>query len=186
MSFDLGSGLGRLNSNGERYNDGKWHNVQINRLERHAKLTIDTADVTEGESPGSMFEMSVSDSFYVGGLPRNIETRFTVAPFRGCVKNLKLDLEYVDLNRAKAAKGVQTTCLNKDVRLVSLVSERSYAQFNNLTIDKRAELLLRVRSSQADAHIATLIVSDVSLLNFHLQCFLYFMILILICMYADT
>lgn len=48
--------------------------LQINRVERQAKLTIDGTDVTEGESPGSLFEMSVSDSFYVGGLPRNIET----------------------------------------------------------------------------------------------------------------
>lgn len=74
LSFDLGSGLGRLTSNAEHYNDGKWHMLQINRVERQAKLTIDGTDVTEGESPGSLFEMSVSDSFYVGGLPRNIET----------------------------------------------------------------------------------------------------------------
>lgn len=74
LSFDLGSGLGRLTSHGEQYNDGKWHMLQINRVERQAKLTIDGTDVTEGESPGSLFEMSVSDSFYVGGLPRNIET----------------------------------------------------------------------------------------------------------------
>lgn len=49
--------------------------VQINRVERQAKLEVDGGhDVTEGESPGSMFEMSISDSFFVGGLPRNIQT----------------------------------------------------------------------------------------------------------------
>uniref|UniRef100_A0A915EU75 Uncharacterized protein n=1 Tax=Ditylenchus dipsaci TaxID=166011 RepID=A0A915EU75_9BILA len=121
LSFDLGSGLAELLSNEGNYNDGKWHNVHINRVERQAKLEIDGKDVTEGESPGSLFEMSVSDSFYVGGLPRNIETRFTVQPFRGCIKNLKLDSEYINLSKAKATKGVQSSCLNKEVRVEELV-----------------------------------------------------------------
>lgn len=88
--------------------------------------------------------------------------RFTVLPFRGCIKNLKLDSEYVSLNRAKATKGVQTSCLNKEVRVVSLVSERSYAQFQNLTIEKQLELSFRLRTALTDAHIATVSVSDVS------------------------
>lgn len=49
--------------------------VNINRVERHAKLEIDGGhNVVEGESPGSMFEMSISDSFFVGGLPSNLKT----------------------------------------------------------------------------------------------------------------
>ena len=73
LSFDLGSGVGRLTSSGENYNDGKWHIVQINRVERQAKLEVDGTDVVEGESPGTMFEMSVSDSIYLGGLPQTVE-----------------------------------------------------------------------------------------------------------------
>lgn len=76
----------------------------------------------EGESPGSMFEMSVSDVFFVGGLPANVETRFTVHPFRGCVRNLKLDNEYVALSRARSTKGVQMGCANKEVRVCLLES----------------------------------------------------------------
>jgi hypothetical protein len=74
LSFDLGSGLGKLTSNGDNYNDGKWHMIHINRQGRQAKLEVDGTDVIEGESPGTMFEMSVSDSFYLGGLPQNVET----------------------------------------------------------------------------------------------------------------
>ena len=73
LSFDLGSGVGRLTSNNDKYNDGKWHIVHINRVERKAKLEVDGNDVTEGESPGTMFEMSVSDSIYLGGLPQGVE-----------------------------------------------------------------------------------------------------------------
>lgn len=89
--------------------------------------------------------------------------RFTVLPFRGCIKNLKLDSEYISLNRAKSTKGVQTSCLNKEVRVVSLVSERSYAHFANLTIERQLELSFRMRTTQSDAHVATVSVSDVSL-----------------------
>lgn len=53
--------------------------VQINRVERQAKLEIDGGyDVIEGESPGSMFEMSISDSFFLGGLPPSIEKYFCI------------------------------------------------------------------------------------------------------------
>lgn len=84
LSFDLGSGVGKLVSKGENYNDGKWHMVSINRVERQAKLEVDGTDTVEGESPGTMFEMSVSDSFYLGGLPSNIETYV----LKGPIKNL--------------------------------------------------------------------------------------------------
>uniref|UniRef100_A0A914HKE2 Uncharacterized protein n=1 Tax=Globodera rostochiensis TaxID=31243 RepID=A0A914HKE2_GLORO len=134
LSFDLGSGLVKLLSNGEQYNDGNWHLVQMDRQERSAKLKIDDTDKVEGESPGSMFEMSVSDVFYIGGLPSNIDARFTVHAFHGCMRNLKLDDGYVELAHARATKGVQLGCVNKEVRIGTLLSERAYAQFTGLKL----------------------------------------------------
>lgn len=82
-------------------------------------------------------------------------------PFRGCIKNLKLDSEYVNLNRAKATKGVQNSCPNKDVRTISLISKSSFAKFKNLNIDKEIEFSLRIRTDQTYAHIASVTISDV-------------------------
>ncbi|KAL3080577.1 hypothetical protein niasHT_036523 [Heterodera trifolii] len=145
LSFDLGSGLGKLLSNGQRYNDGKWHLVQMDRQERSAKLKIDDTDKVEGESPGSMFEMSVSDVFFIGGLPSNIDARFTVHPFHGCMRNLKLDDEYVELARARVTKGVQLGCANREVRIGTLLSERAYAQFTGLKLSSNNQLQLSFR-----------------------------------------
>uniref|UniRef100_A0A915EQH0 Laminin G domain-containing protein n=1 Tax=Ditylenchus dipsaci TaxID=166011 RepID=A0A915EQH0_9BILA len=139
LSFDLGSGLAKLLSNEGNYNDGKWHNVHINRVERQAKLEIDGKDVTEGESPGSLFEMSVSDSFYVVDCPEILRP---------------------GSHKAKATKGVQSSCLNKEVRVVSLISERSHAQFTGLNVDKQIELSLRFRTTQPSAHLATVMIAD--------------------------
>ena len=90
LLFDLGSGPAKLLSNGENYADGKWHLVEVDRMERAAKLEVDGTDKVrrnflenefillklqmEGESPGTLFEMSVSDSFFLGGLPSSIES----------------------------------------------------------------------------------------------------------------
>lgn len=74
LSFDLGSGLVQLPSNQNKYNDGQWHLIQIHRTGRQAKLVVDHTDTVDGESPGKLFEMSLTDSFYLGGLPQNTET----------------------------------------------------------------------------------------------------------------
>ena len=44
LLFDLGSGPAKLVSNGENYNDGKWHLVGVDRMERAAKLEVDGTD----------------------------------------------------------------------------------------------------------------------------------------------
>ena len=42
-------------------------------------------------------------------------SRFTVHPFRGCIRNLKLDSEYINLSRPRNTKGVQASCLAREV-----------------------------------------------------------------------
>lgn len=44
LLFDLGSGPAKLMSNGENYNDGKWHLVEVDRMEKTAKLEVDGTD----------------------------------------------------------------------------------------------------------------------------------------------
>lgn len=79
-----------------------------------------------------------------------------IHPFRGCIKNLKLDFEYVNLNRAKETIGVQSSCPNKEVRTASFISQNAYSKFTSLSVEKELELLLRFKTSQSSAHIATI------------------------------
>jgi hypothetical protein len=89
--------------------------------------------------------------------------RFTVTPFRGCLKNLKLDDEYVELRNAKASKGVQNSCPTKEIRVASLVSERSFARWTgNSAGSDRLHVSLRFRTQEDNAHIATVSASNVS------------------------
>ena len=44
LLFDLGSGPAKLVSNEEKYNDGKWHLVEVDRNEKTAKLQVDGSD----------------------------------------------------------------------------------------------------------------------------------------------
>lgn len=74
LSFDFGSGVGRLTSTGNNYNDGRPHSVYVHRLERHARMQVDDNDISEGDSPGTMFELSLSDVFYLGGVPSDVST----------------------------------------------------------------------------------------------------------------
>lgn len=74
LSFDFGSGVGRLTSTANDYNNGQLHSVYVHRLERHARMEIDENDISEGNSPGTMFELSLSDAFYLGGVPSDVST----------------------------------------------------------------------------------------------------------------
>lgn len=48
--------------------------MYVNRVERHSRMQVDDTDVSEGDSPGTMFELSLSDVFYLGGVPADIST----------------------------------------------------------------------------------------------------------------
>uniref|UniRef100_A0A7E4ULG0 Laminin subunit alpha-1 n=1 Tax=Panagrellus redivivus TaxID=6233 RepID=A0A7E4ULG0_PANRE len=160
LSFDLGSGVRRIKSNNGTYNNGKMHTIQINRNERHAKLIVDSNDIVEGESPGTMFEMSISDSIYLGGLPQEVNARFTVQPLRGCLKNLKIDSDYANLGQYSAAKGIQPSCPYTLVRTASLISERAQLTVPKLAAKDKFDLSLRFRTQQTPAHIVSVLSAE--------------------------
>ncbi|TMS36985.1 hypothetical protein L596_004022 [Steinernema carpocapsae] len=165
LTFDVGSGLEKIESVKGEYNDGKWHTIQVHRNERHAKLEVDGTDHVEGESPGTMFEMAVSDSFYLGGLPSSVQTNFAVEPFNGCLKNLKLESKYVRLNKAVMSKGTQKSCPNKIVRVASFLSERASAQFEGISVRATVDLTLRYKTHEQKAMIVSITHEDTEVLR---------------------
>jgi hypothetical protein len=78
------------------------------------------------------------------------------------MKNLKLEDEYVELRNAKTTKGVQNSCPNKEIRVASLVSERSFVRWTGSVSDQKLRLFLRFRTQNHDAHILTLSAQNVS------------------------
>ncbi|KAM3726093.1 Laminin-like protein [Dirofilaria immitis] len=158
LSFDFGSGVGKVISTGKNYNDGRSHSVYVHRLERHARIQVDDNDVSEGDSPGTMFELNSSDVFYLGGVPSDVLTRTTVVSMNGCIEHVKLDNRLIDLSKSKTARGVQSGCNARNVRIVSMVSEHSTATFNNFSAKKNyVELALRFKTKQPSGILASVI-----------------------------
>uniref|UniRef100_A0A1I8EZU5 Uncharacterized protein n=3 Tax=Wuchereria bancrofti TaxID=6293 RepID=A0A1I8EZU5_WUCBA len=158
LSFDFGSGVGRLTSTGNNYNDGKPHCVYVHRLERHARMQVDDSDVSEGDSPGTMFELSLSDVFYLGGVPSDVSTRTAVVSMNGCIERVKLDNRLVDLSKSRTARGVQLGCSARNVRVVSMVSERSSATFSGFNAkEDYLELTFRFKTKRSSGILASVI-----------------------------
>ncbi|KAL3982290.1 Laminin EGF-like (Domains III and V) family protein [Acanthocheilonema viteae] len=169
LSFDFGSGVGRLTSIGSNYNDGKPHSVYVHRLERHALMKVDDNDVSEGDSPGTMFELSLSDVFYLGGVPSDVSTRTTVVPMNGCIEHVKLDNRLMDLSKSRTAKGVQLGCSARHVRVISMVSERSTATFSTFNAKKDyLEMTFRFKTNQPSGILAS-VISDEQEVLFQLR-----------------
>ncbi len=74
LRFDFGSGVAQVTSSKSTYNNGSWHVAHVHRVERHAILKVNEEDSAEADAPGTMFELSVSDVFYIGGLPPSVRT----------------------------------------------------------------------------------------------------------------
>uniref|UniRef100_A0A915PQH1 Laminin subunit alpha n=1 Tax=Setaria digitata TaxID=48799 RepID=A0A915PQH1_9BILA len=158
LSFDFGSGVGRVTSTGSNYNDGKPHSVYVHRLERHARIQVDENDVAEGDSPGTMFELNLSDVFYLGGVPPDVSTRTAVVSMSGCIEHVKLNNRLLDMSKSRTAKGVQPGCSTQNVRIISLVSERSTAAFTRLSSAKNyLELTLRFKTKRQSGILVSVI-----------------------------
>lgn len=78
--------------------------------------------------------------------------------------------------RPKASKGIQSSCINRDVRVGTLLSERSFAQFTGLSLDGQLELCFRFLPaisiiSEQDVHLLSVMVNNdqEELVRIHLE-----------------
>lgn len=81
-------------------------------------------------------------------------------PFRGCLKNLKIDSEYATLAHSKNAKGTQPSCPYTHVRIASLISERARMTLGKLTAKDSFDLSIRFRTEQTTAHIVSVLSTE--------------------------
>ncbi|CAJ0584396.1 unnamed protein product, partial [Mesorhabditis spiculigera] len=159
-SLDLGTGVGTFESTGLQLNDGQWHTVAVNRVEKHVVVTVDGETVAEGDAPGDMSELSISDFYYLGGTPMGVNVRTTVETLRGCIKDVRLDGANVNLQKSQESKGVRNACTAHVVREISILSERSRAAFSNITIADEVEATLKFKTQESTGQLLTIATED--------------------------
>ncbi|CAJ0953978.1 unnamed protein product, partial [Mesorhabditis belari] len=160
LSIDLGTGVGAFESNGAKYNDGKWHTVVIHRVEKHVVVEVDGNKIAEGDAPGDMTELSTSDYFYLGGVPEGVNLRSPVDTIKGCIREVQLDGVTVNLQTAHESKGVRNACTASVVREISILSDRSQASFSNVVLSDEVEVTLRFKSQEPTGTLLTIATED--------------------------
>lgn len=167
LSLDFGSGVGQWTSEKQNYNDGEWHTVNVVREGTHVKLSVDNEVVTEGDSPGGKAEMSVTENFYLGGVPAGVNLRSPVEPLRGCLRSIRLNSDEVDLQGrgVRASKGIRNACPVGGVSTISILSDRSSAVFSNISTRAEAEVTLRFKTRESTGILLTVRTEEDDLLS---------------------
>lgn len=76
----------------------------------------------------------------------------------GCIEHVKLDNRLMDLSKSRTAKGVQLGCNARNVRVISMVSERSTATFSSFSAKKDyLELTFRFKTKRPSGILASVI-----------------------------
>ena len=119
LKYELGSAPYCLESN-QTYNDGRWHVVEANRVEKEGLLMIDTVNVAHGESIGRSTDLTTTDLIYIGGHPKEHQFyNVTNKDFEGCIKDLQIATEVQNLNKNIEAFRVVPGCPNTGIRTAS-------------------------------------------------------------------
>ncbi|KAG8193252.1 hypothetical protein JTE90_005598 [Oedothorax gibbosus] len=110
LKYDLGSGSTTLKSS-EKLNDGKWHSLEATRVDREAILKVDQVEVDSKESPGAESTLSVTNKIFVGGYPKKHSyPGVTHTAYEGCIIDMMISAEFIDLNKNTEALGVANGC----------------------------------------------------------------------------
>ncbi|KAJ1373976.1 hypothetical protein KIN20_036551 [Parelaphostrongylus tenuis] len=169
LSVDFGSGVAQWLAHTVVYNDGQWHNLEIARDERHIKMNVDGVTVVESDAPGEMSELSVTEFLYIGGTPAGVNTRFTIEPFRGCIKSVRLGSDEINLYASYASKGVRNACALKTVNTVSILFDRSSAVFENIRAADELDVSLRFKTRRSTGALLTIQSDEDDLLSLKIE-----------------
>lgn len=86
FSFNLGSGILRIEYNNTRVDDGRWHRIRATRFDRSASLLVDNGQTVTGEAPGPLTQLNTGPTLYLGGAPETFMDAATYRPgLVGCI-----------------------------------------------------------------------------------------------------
>ena len=149
FSFDLGDGTVSIESP-ETYELNVWHTVEISRVGRVGKLTVNGQLLGEASSSGEMDMLSVVGPLYVGGYPGTPPYQ-AVRPinFTGCVEEVYIGPDKVDVTASEDARGTSPGCSSEAATLATFpAATPGYAQLDSQEFGGYIEITFMFRTSQ--------------------------------------
>ncbi|XP_029655372.1 laminin subunit alpha [Octopus sinensis] len=152
--YDLGGGRAFIATK-ERYNDGKWHQVQIRRHFQEGHLSMDSGTATYLDtSPGNLKMLAVKKLF-IGGyndyldMPRNNLSNFG---FNGCIKSLQFNTDSTGFENRILAHKVIPGCPEQIARGVNFPppGKNYVTKYLEMTTSPRFHLTMKIRTEQSD------------------------------------
>lgn len=93
----------------KKYNDGKWHKLDAKRYQRGGVLSIDNDPPIKSETSSGEISLRNLDTMNFGGNNNDI-LQVTTKGFDGCLRQITIDRQNVDLTDNIKSIGVTTGC----------------------------------------------------------------------------
>ncbi|XP_014675683.1 PREDICTED: neurexin-1b-like [Priapulus caudatus] len=112
MVMNLGSGVTKVKATNRRVDDGEWHTVSLHREGQRGRLSVD-GTATDFACPGKAAQLDLMGPLFVGGiaqgnsggvLPREVWSAMLQYGFVGCMRDLVVNGDALDLAAAAAAQ----------------------------------------------------------------------------------
>lgn len=153
FQYDLGGGRAFIMTE-EKFNDGKWHTIQIKRLKQNGRMVIDSGRYKyTGKSPGTLQMLAVKELF-VGGysdyldMPRRNVSDFG---FTGCIKNLQFNADTSGFANSILAHKVIPGCPELIARSVNFPPPANNYISKMITTDPiRFHVTMKIRTERTE------------------------------------
>lgn len=152
--YNLGHGTKTFHTS-DVLNDGKWHKISALRDGSKGKFIVDDVEVTrQSTAPIEGNSLEAIDKIYFGGYPpaRHSYREVTNTGFDGCIDEVSLNGNPVDLNRNVKSFGTLPGCPIKFARLVSF-GRPGYLRQDKLGVQNDFKLTLRFKTNGTDGLI---------------------------------
>ncbi|CAG9771124.1 unnamed protein product [Ceutorhynchus assimilis] len=174
--YNLGSGTKKFVSSG-RFNDGNWHKVSATREGPRGKLKIDSEEAIDRTTEISGNNLELIETLSFGGYPHvHHFPDVTNVKFDGCINNITITGEPVDLRDNVKSYGATPGCPAKFASMVSFNKSRpGYVGWDRMSVDNDFRVSLKFKTKEKDGLIFYITDSDqsngmsLSIVNGHLK-----------------
>ncbi|XP_018320894.1 laminin subunit alpha [Agrilus planipennis] len=148
----------------DTYNDGKWHTVSASRDGANGNFIVDEEEIPDRSPPVEGSAIEQVETFSFGGYPQFHSFKdVTNTDFDGCIDNVTIMGNLVDLTQNVKAYDVTPGCPVKFSRLVSFSENTNgYIRFGNISSGDIFQLSLKFRTKEPNGLIFYFTNSDQS------------------------